>query len=355
MASSFKILEDRDQVVTRTNIHESVPLTGTIISGTYNDENIKNYGNGTRQSVYDYPYLSSSANRIFDISQGYSSDSDLSSSANVQNSKKINIYTSMAKQFVGHDDTGSILNFDQDGNILAGGNKLKEVFFLNFNRLLYKDEIKKGTFTISLLAEGPGTPGGADTGTELTIGDYNADSDFRVNSPAGEYGILYTSSATPNSNSGVGLLYYHGGLAVLTSSLFYNSANGDIHPSNNFWNDGTTSGTVDAIITGSNIEEFCDGLRNRITNIAFNNTTEVYSKIYYCRINHNEFNYSSNPTYLSSSKIVVKNTKTDEPVSYITGIGLYSADNVLLAVAKLSEPLRNSNEADFSLRVRLDS
>ena len=74
----------------------------------------------------------------------------------------------------------------------------------------------------------------------------------------------------------------------------------------------------------------------------------------FCRVNHNEFNYSSNPTYLSSSKLVVKNEAKDLPVSYITTVGLYSADNELLAVAKLSEPLKKDPTTELTLRVRLD-
>jgi hypothetical protein len=95
-------------------------------------------------------------------------------------------------------------------------------------------------------------------------------------------------------------------------------------------------------------------LRQRIYNVQFNNTTELNSTIYFCRANHNEFNYSSNPTYLSSSKMVVKNTSTDAPVSYITTVGMYSADNELLAVAKLSEPLKKDPTNELTIRVRLD-
>ena len=88
--------------------------------------------------------------------------------------------------------------------------------------------------------------------------------------------------------------------------------------------------------------------------MAFNNTTELNSTIYFCRANHSEFNYSSNPSYLASSKLVVKNKTTDMPVSYITSVGLYSADNELLAVAKLSEPLKKTPTNELTLRVRLD-
>jgi hypothetical protein len=108
------------------------------------------------------------------------------------------------------------------------------------------------------------------------------------------------------------------------------------------------------VLTGSALSASADGLRNRITNVSFNNTTELNSTIYFCRVNHNDFNYSANPTYLSSSQIRVKNNTTDNPVSYITTIGLYSADNELLAVAKLSEPLKKDPTTEFTLRVRLD-
>ena len=135
MATTFKTLRSKDVVSTRTMLHEAIPITGTIISGTYNDLNIKNYSHGIFQSVFDYPYLSSSANHIFDITNGYSTGSALSASTNTQNAKKTNIYNELAQILVGFDETGSIRLFDEDGD-LTGGTKLQECFFLNFTRLL---------------------------------------------------------------------------------------------------------------------------------------------------------------------------------------------------------------------------
>jgi hypothetical protein len=116
MSSIFKDFRRNDIVTSKTLINEALPLTGTIVSGTYSDENIKNYAHGMFQTVYDYPYLSSSANAIFDLTVGYSSTSGLSNTANVQNSKKINIYNQMAQVLVGHDIDGTILEFDEDGD-----------------------------------------------------------------------------------------------------------------------------------------------------------------------------------------------------------------------------------------------
>ena len=111
---------------------------------------------------------------------------------------------------------------------------------------------------------------------------------------------------------------------------------------------------MNTVLTGSNISSSCDGVRARYKNLSFNNTTELNSSIYFCRVNHNEFNYSSNPTYLSASTIRVKEVKSDSPISYFTTVGLYNSENVLMAVAKLSEPLKKSPDNEFTLRVRLD-
>ena len=171
MATTFKTLTANDIVNTRTLLHEAIPLTGTIFSGTYSDLNIKTFNHGMFEASFDYPFLSSSANHLLDITHGYSSNSILSGVIDEEGktgllpgqAKKINIYNEMASVLVGHDVNGNILEFDKDGNIAGGGTKSKEVFFVNFSRLLYKDEIKKGSFTMTFLTGG--TPSAGDNVT----------------------------------------------------------------------------------------------------------------------------------------------------------------------------------------------
>ena len=112
--------------------------------------------------------------------------------------------------------------------------------------------------------------------------------------------------------------------------------------------------TFTGSLISNEISASSDNLRNRIYNLQFNNTIELNSTVYFCRVKHNEFNYSSNPTYLSGSQIRVKNEATNDPISYITSIGLYSADNQLLAVGKLSEPIRKDPTIELTFRARLD-
>ena len=369
--SAYKVLGTNDRVTTRTLLHEAIPLTGTIVSGTYSDNNIKNFSHGMFQSVYDYPYLSSSANHVFDITVGVSADSDIYSTVTSQQDKKRNIYNQMAQVLVGYDTTGSILRFDTDGNFSnTTTDKMDDVVFMVFSRLLVKDEIKKESFELKLNMNQTYASPYAST-DQIVVQDVSASNEYRVNSPSGEYGILYATSSVSTSNNfdpssyaftssfnsntyaKVGLIYYQAGVVVLTASLFKDTNSGGIidETSLQFSSSGDEINTT---LQAGNVESLSDGLRNRLENVQFNNTTELNSTIYFCRAHHNEFNYSSNPTYLSGSKIRVKNESTDDPVSYITTVGLYNDRRELLAVAKVSEPLKKTPDTEFTLRVRLD-
>jgi len=449
----FKTFLENDIVSTRTLLHEAIPITGSIVSGTYVESgqdpdvetNIKNYSHGLFQSVYDYPYLSSSANHIFDITIGYSAESPLSGAITTadprpQQQDKINLYNQMAQVLVGHDKDGNIRMFDRDGDLADPVedtiNKMDSVFFMNFTRLLVKDEIKKGSFKLQVITgsaregldddqggsrtwsegEAPTTKNdpaasrkhfaltsGSATGFLLTLQDHDGNSSYLTNSPAGEYGVLYTGSGDAgSSNKGVGLVYYQAGIAVITSSIFRNNNHFDsrysellvdddgsnqIVTSYGTSNDGATTrtggtqyedgghfgwlpghvhgtdtlqtGSVEACFVSASISASCGGLRNALYNVEFNNTTELNSTIYFVRAGHNEFNYSSNPSYIGKTgadkgKIFVKDSTLDQPVTYITSIGLYSANNELLAVAKLSEPIKKTPDTELTFRVRLD-
>jgi hypothetical protein len=361
---TYKPLHSNDIVSTRTLLHEAIPLTGTIVSGTYADSNIKNYSHGMFQSVYDYPYLSSSANHIFDVTFGVGASSGLYASVTNQKSKKKNIYNQMAQVLMGYDAAGSIQRFDEDGDLIAGGKKIDNAIIVPLSRLLSKDEIKKETFELKL---GVSASWVAPFGNVITISDVGASTEYRVNSPVGEYGILYATASAQELNASsthtasingtkywyAGLLYYQAGIMVLTASVFGSQlSNAGIGASALKF--GRTGDSITAVLTGSSISGSSDLFRRRIQNLQFNNTTELNSTVYFCRANHNEFNYSSNPTYVSSSKIRVKTQATDDPVSYITTVGLYSDKNELMATAKLSEPLKKSPSTEYTIRVRLD-
>ena len=57
---TYKTLTPSSDIVrNRTNLHEAIPVTGTIVSGTYSHAlaptNVKNPAHGMFQMVFDYP------------------------------------------------------------------------------------------------------------------------------------------------------------------------------------------------------------------------------------------------------------------------------------------------------------
>jgi hypothetical protein len=401
MATTFKALKPEDKVLTRNILHESIPITGTMVSSsTYADNNIKNYSHGMFQSVFDYPFLSSSANHIFDITFGNSNLS--SSNGNFKSSmtltsesgSKQNVYAEMAQVLCGHFPDGAIRPFDVSGSLSAvgdyalpavgatvdeTGDKMRDVIFLNFARLLTKDEIKKGTFELELgtARDSNFSGGGSAFGSTVKIKDTDAASSYKVNSPAGEFGVLKITDGTgtqlsASANSNVGLIFYQAGIVVLSGSVFRGrsaaapSGSGDkdsmgmLKESLDMTGNSVIGGVAGQYQAeaqrGLSIRFNADAVRRRIKNITFNNTTELNSTVYFCRANAHEFNYSSNPTYLSGSEIRVRPAANAdaEPVSYVTTVGLYGPNNEMLAVAKTSEPLKKSPSNELTLRVRLD-
>jgi len=350
-----------DVATTRTLLHESIPLTGAIVSGTYNEgagtteTNIKNYTHGMFQSVFDYPYLSSSANHIFDLTIGYDEGSTLSASTNTQNSKKINMYNQFAQILLGYTGAANTVEiFESDLLIGDNNNQMDSVFFINFSRLLTKDEVKPGSFSITIGTGSWLLPFDTSGSSRVAFLDASASStQGTANTIGGDYGVLYQDNGDATYGDGVsgsGVVFYQAGIAILTSSVFV--ATPDFYPA--VLSQGGGAQTVNAAFTGSSISASCDALRHRIYNLSFNNSTELNSAIYFCRVPHNKYNYSSNPTYQTGSKIRVKSVASDTPITYVTTIGLYNASNELLAVAKLSEPLKKDPTNDITLRVRLD-
>ena len=230
---------------------------------------------------------------------------------------------------------------------LDGAGYMKEVFFVSLSRLLVKDQIKKGSFSITF---GTGSSAAPFLSTkQVTLSDLSAsvNGDGVASVDGGEYGVLYSGSGG-DAAVGVGAIFYQAGVAVITASVFQSTTN-DFNTET-----GLPERDINQSLTGSAISSSCDSFRKRLKNLSFNNTTQINSRIYFCRVPHNKFNYSSNPSYVSQSKVVVKNQASDNPVSYITTVGLYNDANELLAVAKLSEPLKKDPTNDITLRVRLD-
>ena len=269
MPINYEVINpNTDVATTKTLLHEVIPLTGTIVSGTYgtfpDDDNIKNYSHGMFQSVYDYPYLSSSANHIFDLTVGFDESSPLSGSTGaVQEDKKINMYNQFSQVLLGYTGSANTVRLFESDLTLDGSDPMKEVVFVNLSRLLTKDQIKKGSMSLTV-----GTASWADpfAGTKTFTDSEASSNGGTLNTVGGDYGILSSSA------DGVGgIVFYQAGMMVLTSSIWAGTTD--------FFDDGVTQRSFDEQLVSGSISGSADSFRHRLQNLQFNNTTEINSTV----------------------------------------------------------------------------
>ena len=109
---------------------------------------------------------------------------------------------------------------------------------------------------------------------------------------------------------------------------------------------------------GNNSLQLVDALqRSGNNNLGFtiNSKEDLSSDYIFCRAKNSEYNYSANPSFISSSTgAVLFNEFVENPTTYITTVGLYNISQELLAVAKLSRPLEKNFTKELLVRVKLD-
>ena len=88
---------------------------------------------------------------------------------------------------------------------------------------------------------------------------------------------------------------------------------------------------------------------------TINSDETITADYIFVRPRSSEFNYSENPSFISGSTgEVLYSSFINNPVTYITTVGMYNDNNELLAVAKLSRPLTKDFTKEALIRVKLD-
>lgn len=335
-------------------------------------------------------------------------------SSSMQMREKIDVYRQHAGKLLGDASQAFYSPFQVSSDpTTTSADRIDNALFLNFKRLFARDKIKRETFAMRFYVTGDldGAPVAnkstaeaqvvcAHTGSNVfnttTSGsaiftDVGAASSKRTTF-GGEVGEIVDAS---NTSRKVGLMFYDAGTAVLDlskvmwgeqhvsgvissvagnpggaaySSLATNetiigaSQGGTVintsygsNASARFIPDFLTSGSIDDIIDHVSSARFSSGSNTAVT---FQNVTNINSTLLFCRATADEFNYSSNPTFVDGDgRIVVIDQgqeDTQRAFSFITTVGMYDANDNLLAVAKLSRPIEKNDEKDLTVRIRLD-
>lgn len=143
---------------------------------------------------------------------------------------------------------------------------------------------------------------------------------------------------------------------------FWDDGNGNISGSVNSTNYGQVGNVIYSqgmIIMTNTASVVLDCITGSYTTCSFLAETTIYQNEYRCHISENDFNYTQNPSSITSSSGVTGSyidaiTGSDfRP--YATCVGLYNERNELLLVGKLSTPYPIPPNTDMTFVVRYDS
>ncbi len=329
-------------------------------------------------------------------------------SSSLQMREKIDIYRQHAAKLLGDADQAFYSPFQVSADpTVTSADRIDNALFLNFKRLFARDKVKRETFAMRFYTTGvlDGAPPANKSTEEYNLATaFTGSNLFRTSTSGsaiftdvgaasskrstfgGEVGEIVDAS---NTSRKVGLMFYDAGTAVFDlskimwgdqhvsgaiSSVVGNPSVSGLatnetiigsgsslqtaygsNPAARFIPDFLTSGSIDDIVDHLASCRFSSGSNTAVT---FQNVTNINSTLLFCRATADEFNYSSNPTYVDTDgRIVVIDEgqeDTQRGFSFITTVGLYDANDNLLAVAKLSRPIEKNDEKDLTVRVRLD-
>jgi hypothetical protein len=243
---------------------------------------------------------------------------------------------------------------DENNNFVFGGVTpvTQSVYAISVERSKFKGNIFPGTLDLRLDSASAFTLRLTDNSRDVTTVSYNeAGRVFQIVS--GSNGKAITSDATPSNAvaNGMTISGSYGLFLPDVGTILLNPAALNLTAS-----DGGVGLNTQYSSDTSNFNN--TKLFNRISASAYfnlNSQENITSDFVFVRARNNEFNYSANPSFVSGSTgEVLYNDFINAPQTFITTIGMYNDSNELLAVAKLSKPLKKDFTKEALVRVKLD-
>lgn len=373
------------------------------------------------QTVYDQSFVYQTANPMFDITFGIASPASIKNdgttnsdgiagtastgqdtnnkylypSSSIMMREKTDIYGQFSQILLG--DRNEMFKLPIDASNPSQNTDIDAALFISFKRLFYRDGIKRETFAmrffksasfVSTLRGSDAPPANPNNGvpnlfTTSTSGSSIftdiGSSNNRFIEVGGQYGYVVDAASTTNA---VGLIFYDAGVVILdvekvtSGSQFMSGTISAMHPLGYTTLGGVGTETAnkskmipDFVVSGSLddvIDHFCYARMGSAaeTALTFQNLTHINSTLVFCNLSPDDFNYSSNPTYIEPAgsdyegRLVIYDPalpeESQEPFAYVTTVGLHDAQGGLLGVAKLSRPVEKNPGRNLTIRVRMD-
>jgi hypothetical protein len=244
---------------------------------------------------------------------------------------------------------------DENAQFLFGAATQSDFFIVSVERANYKQSLFPGSLNLTLSGSGTTRIQLTDNSNDISVVPYingtrvyqlvsgsngsavsttAAGSTVAGQTASGSYGWFVPDMGAILLNAqALALTAASGGIALSYSGSFGNQAN--------VVNGYNNTRIFTAISGGDSFE--------------LNSQENVTSDFVFVRPQNAEFNYTTNPSFISGSTgEVLYSTSINNPQVYITTVGMYNDANELLAVAKLSRPLVKDFTKEALIRVKLD-
>ena len=350
MATFTPFVEDRDvlggqkEIVTAPLWSDAQASLIRIFTSSYQSSNQKRY----YYEVYNSASVDANAEPQFSVAYGDTKGSGSDrGTGNIDDLPTRSIYGQYRQLLL---DAGTNLF------TFSNGETSEYVYIININRARFKDKVDTDNWQLSIgKLNSTTTSASITTGNDVfTLIDDSGASTIEYTQQGGRvYNIRSGSIANGINTSDTtpwGLFYPDNGIIVLNGKALDASASF-----------GTKRTPSTASINQNNAFRVFTSISGAIafntSSFAFQGrTSEVVSSLYYyVRLYNGEYNYSTNPTFLTGSTSGVKyQSMFIDPSVYVTSIGLYDDNQELLAVAKLSKPIQKTFEKEIVVKVKID-
>ena len=266
-----------------------------------------------------------------------------------------------------------------------------DIYVININRARYKQSLKPGTLNLQLSASlhnSPTTP----TIIRLTDDSVTTKGSAKLtnlgrqfNIVSGNSGIMKGTTLQQTDSGSFGLFYPDAGVIILNPDAFGqnppldlmvgglekygvsaaakedsgsfltpNRRTGDLSNYNGQLN-GTGAGLNEDGNNGyQNNPEMLMRAISGAGNFIVDSQEKITSQYYFARAKNFEYNYTINPSFTDTRGNLNFSSMINNPVTYITTVGLYNDSSELVAVAKLSQPVVKDFTKEALIRVKLD-
>jgi hypothetical protein len=242
------------------------------------------------------------------------------------------------------------------------------IYVINFNSKLIGDKVDPGNFELALAKlDGNFYPQNSYTSSNRIKVDSGSATVIKLIDDSGDFADVSPSLTTStrvfnvvsgtiedgkasNESEAYGLFYADYGVIVLNADMLNKKLAFNVTTASNAVGNNTIKllAAISGAASPTNVRTTTHSFYARNVDIK---TTSYY----YVRLRNYQFNYSTNPTYYTGSLATVVHPDFKyNPVSYVTSVGMYNSNFELLAVAKLSKPLKKTFFDEYLITLKLE-